>query len=76
MNKLLKDILVFRTNLESEEALDTIRPLLNDHPQIMRWNVDHWDIDKVLRVEANSLAPRAVIQIVQDAGFDCEELPD
>lgn len=76
MNKLLKDILVFRTNLESEEALETIRPLLDDHPQIMRWNVDHWDVDKVLRVEANSLAPHAVIQLVQKAGFDCEELPD
>ena len=76
MNKLLKDILVFRTNLESEEALDTIRPILDDHPQIMRWNVDHWDIDKVLRVEATSLTPHTVIQLVQEAGFDCEELPD
>lgn len=76
MNKLLKNILVFRTNLESEEALETVRPFLDDHPQIMRWNVDHWDIDKVLRIETDWLAPYAVIQLVQNAGFHCEELPD
>ncbi|MEJ7769879.1 MAG: hypothetical protein WKF70_09555 [Chitinophagaceae bacterium] len=76
MNTIINDILVFKTNLASEEALDSIRPILDDHPQIMRWNVDHWDIDKVLRVVTNSLAPHTVIEMVRQAGFVCEELPD
>jgi hypothetical protein len=34
------------------------------------------DIDKVLRVEAESNNPNEIINLVQTAGFECEELPD
>jgi hypothetical protein len=76
MNQLEKEILVFKTDLESEERLETIKPFLDEHPGIIKWNVDKHDIDKVLRIESKNISSADVINLVQKAGFVCEELPD
>ena len=70
------DILVFKTNLYSEEDVKTIEPVLNKIPEVLEWNVDREDIDKVLRVETAKLSPLDLIDILKDAGYFCEELPD
>lgn len=76
MNKQIK-ILVFKTNLETEEGIRAVSTVLDDHPQILRWNVDQWDIDNVLRVEAyDASSPGAIIDLVRNVGFICDELPD
>ena len=70
-------ILVFKTNLESAEGIERIRPILDDHPEILKWNVDQWDIDNVLRVVVcPPFGPSAVIELVRNGGFDCAELAD
>ena len=71
-----KEILVFKTDLGSEDRLEIIKPLLDEHPGILKWNVDRHDIDKVLRIESENISPAVVISIVNQAGFLCEELPD
>lgn len=72
-----KKILVFKTNLETEDGIRTVGTILDDHPEILRWNVDHWDIDKVLRIETYKPSmPSSIIEIVRNVGFDCDELPD
>lgn len=76
MSQLEKEILVFKTDLESEERLEIIKPLLDKHPGILKWNVDKHDIDKVLRIESENISPDVVIGLVKQAGFLCEELPD
>lgn len=76
MNQFEKEILVFKTDLESEERLEIIRPFLDEHPGIIKWNVDKHDIDKVLRIESKNISSADVINLVQKAGFVCEELPD
>ena len=42
-------ILVFKTNIQSPDDLNLLKPLLDDHPHIVRWNVDMEDIDCVLQ---------------------------
>lgn len=76
MDKEIK-ILVFKTNLENVEKIQAVETVLNQQPGILRWNVDHWDVDKVLRIETReSSSAHAIIEVIRRAGFDCDELPD
>jgi len=70
------EVLVFKTNINHENDLDFIGPILDVNPLVLKWNVDREDIDKVLRVETEEIAPGKVIEIISDAGYFCEELPD
>lgn len=71
-----KEILVFKTDLETEERLEAVKPFLDKHPGIFRWTVDRHDIDKVLRIESANVSADDVIDLLQQEGFLCEELPD
>ena len=76
MNQLEKEILVFKTDLETPERLDAIKPFLDQHPGIIKWNVDNHDVDNVLRIESKNMAPAEIIELAKEAGILCEELPD
>lgn len=70
-------ILVFKTNLETEEGIRAVSTVLNDRPEILRWTVDQWDVDNVLRIEASEhSSPSLVMEMIRKVGFDCDELPD
>ena len=70
-------ILVFKTNLTTAEEILAVSPVLDEHPEILRWNVDQWDVDNVLRVEAYEPSNSSmIIQMIRNVGFDCDELPD
>ena len=69
-------VLVFKTNLVSAKDIHRISPLMGDTPGILRWNVDEHDIDNVLRIETSWLLPGDIIQVLTNAGYLCEELPD
>jgi hypothetical protein len=45
-------VLVLKTNLDSDQGIDAIRPILNLHPAIKDWHVDTEDVDNVLRIES------------------------
>jgi len=70
------DILIFKTNLENPELINRAGPLLQNIRGIKRWNVDMNDCDNVLRIESTELSPRSVENILQNAGYYCEELHD
>jgi hypothetical protein len=70
------DILIFKTNLESPELVNRVKPLIQNLQGIRRWNVDMHDCDNVLRIEATELSPRSVEDTLQKAGYYCEELQD
>ena len=75
--ELRSKILVFKTNLETEDGIQAISGVLNDDPGIARWTVDQSDVDNVLRIEAHEPSlPSVFIAMIQKAGFDCDELPD
>jgi hypothetical protein len=70
-------ILVFKTNLEDMGSVHHAGRLLNPMSGIHRWNVDLHDSDNILRIEADPLVtPKLVEDLLQNAGFECEELAD
>ena len=73
---VFSEVLVFKTNILSDEDVEKIGRVLTSESNITRWNIDRDDIDKVLRIECDQLQPEAVIKLLHDAGFECEELPD
>ncbi|GAA4341456.1 hypothetical protein [Flaviaesturariibacter amylovorans] len=71
------DIRVFRTNLGEDAQLRLVQPLLDAHPAVRKWNVDRHDVDQVLRVVVlPGTLSEEIIRLVQEAGCECEELPD
>lgn len=70
------DVLVFKTNVRFQNDLDNIAAYIDSESRILMWNVDMEDKDLVLRVEANAIEPGEVINLVKQAGYYCEELPD
>ena len=67
-------ILVFKTDISSKKRVAAIEPYLSKMQGVVRWNVDLKDIDKVLRIEADSLSPRIIEKRLQTAGYYCQEL--
>ncbi len=71
---LTTEILVFKTNIQTEDHLTQIRDILSPLTAIRRWNVDTDDIDCILRIEANELVCGQIIHLITNAGFHCLEL--
>ncbi len=69
-------VLVFKTNIKFKKDQKRIEPVLNGNRRIRRWNIDRGDRDKVLRIECGLLPPAAIIDLITQAGYYCEELPD
>lgn len=69
-------ILVFKTNIETENAHQQVGLLLNTHHSVIGWNIDREDVDKVLRIESRTDNTHEMIHTIKQAGFICEELPD
>lgn len=71
------EILVFKTNIQPVEKTQVVMPLFNSIDGINKWNIDHEDIDNVLRIEAEDfLSESDIIDQVKSCGFLCEVLPD
>lgn len=69
-------VLVFKTNINNLRQVKSIAASLDGCPEILKWNVDLADIDRVLRVEATHAQCGRVIELVTSAGYACEELTD
>jgi hypothetical protein len=67
-------ILVFKTNIQSPDDVRLVKPLLDEHPHIARWNVDMDDIDCVLRIVSEHLTEEDVINLITPAGYACSGL--
>jgi len=66
---------VFKTDLKSLQAVNTIAPILDLHPQILSWNVDTEDIDNVLRIEGEyDLKENQIIPLLFEYGVISETL--
>ncbi len=69
-------VLVFKTNINNPRQVKSIAGTLDNCPDILKWNVDLADIDKVLRIEATHGQCEPMIELVTRAGYACEELTD
>jgi hypothetical protein len=73
---VFSEVLVFKTNISSDSDVVKVGHVLTSEINIVRWTIDRDDIDKVLRVECDQLQPEAVVMLLRNAGYECEELPD
>ena len=72
----INEILVFKTNIKTDDDKQKVAKVLDALPQTNRWTVDCEDCDCVLRIEAEGISEQQIIETVQRAKFECEELKD
>jgi hypothetical protein len=72
----MSHVLIFKTNVDSEEQWLQASSLLNATDSIIKWNIDREDIDKVLRIESTLPYINSIMKSMEEAGFSCEELLD
>ncbi len=65
---------ILKTSLATSQDLLQLSRFLDCVSPTVDWYVDLEDCDKVLRVESNELDMEEIIEIVQYAGFEAEEL--
>ncbi|WP_288880377.1 hypothetical protein [Pedobacter panaciterrae] len=68
-----KDILLFKTNIQTADDKMLIAKVMEKH-KIEQWTVDQQDVDCVLRIVSPILKLDDVIQLVSKNGYQCEEL--
>jgi len=69
-------ILVFKTNLAFKKDVKKLSESLGFQREIIKWNVDLSDVDRILRIEPAEISANKIIEIVTAAGYSCEELKD
>jgi hypothetical protein len=69
-------ILVFKTNITSDTDRSILRELMPNIKDIIKWNIDVWDIDNVLRIESDNDCSDTIIQHINQAGYSCLPLED
>ena len=70
----LTHILVFKTNIKTNEDKIRINELFSRNNAIEEWSVDCDDIDCVLRLVSYKLSPNEIIKLINQIGFQCQEL--
>ncbi len=74
---LKPEILVFKTNIETEKLIKDISPLFDKLPYLKDWSVDTEDIDNVLRiVTKGNILESDIVNLLLAHGFYCEALED
>jgi hypothetical protein len=66
---------IYGTDISYQEDFQKICKSLMKHPLVLRVNIDHHDIDNVLRIEASSDISDWIAMAVRQHGFKCFELP-
>jgi hypothetical protein len=70
----LSNILIFKTNIQTEFDRLRIKNVLDASQKVLKWNIDMDDVDRVLRVVSDSLTPEQIISVMDYVGFECAEL--
>ena len=68
------NVLVFRTNINTDERIHRAACRLCKLRAICRWSIDLDDVDCVLRIEAEALTEADVIRLLTRAGLQCDVL--
>ncbi len=70
------EVLIFRTDIKSDENLKDITEQLNSLRGIHKWTVDLDAWEKILRVEAKGITANEIEDAVKKKNYFCEELKD
>ncbi|WP_010521519.1 hypothetical protein [Aquimarina agarivorans] len=69
-------IFVFKTSISSKKTIKLLTPHLNKLLAVSDWNFDLEDCDNILRINSQINIVKKTIEILNDIGFECEELPE
>jgi len=72
--KNTENILVFATNIRTNNDKQLISQTLNENSEIHHWNIDQEDIDCVLRVVTYTLSEKQIINLIDTNDFKCTPL--
>lgn len=67
-------ILVFRTNISSEQQIQTLKPELDLLIENNKWSFDLEDCDSILRVETKHNIASKIIDVLNSKGCEAIEL--
>jgi Uri superfamily endonuclease len=68
------DTFTFKTDIDSSEAVATVRKLLDNDKKIQYWHVDFLKEDHLLTITGTDLKAEEIKQILKEAGFEIEEV--
>ena len=66
--------LKFKTNINCGNCVRSVSGFISEVNNIKAWVVDTDDPEKILTVEGEDLKQEAIIEAVEEAGFDIEVL--
>lgn len=66
------EIIKFKTNVDSQEALNKVAPYLDKEDSISKWSIDIESSDNVLSVSGTNIDPQTIKNVVEQAGFRVE----
>jgi copper chaperone len=64
--------LKFKTNIKCGGCIKSVSGFINEVPSVAEWTVDTENPEKILTVKGENVTTEAVIEAVEDAGFDIE----
>jgi hypothetical protein len=68
------EILVFKTSVETQAHVNTLRSLLNKEAGKQQWNFALDDADKIFRTTSTRINAEKTKKLFNLLGFTCEEL--
>ena len=69
------DILILKTNIDTEQKFNYANYILKNFPEIKCWSLDKEDIDKVLRIEVlEGDIKLDIIKLLNKVNIHCEDL--
>lgn len=74
MENIINNILIFATNIKTQNDKQKISLALDENPEIHQWNIDQEDVDCVLRVVSKTLSEEQIINILDNHNFNCTPL--
>lgn len=72
----MREVLVFRTTVDSGAEVSSLQEALDCLVAGGRWNFDLDDRERILRVDSAACRPAQVIAALAKEGYACEELED
>ncbi|HNW69700.1 MAG TPA: heavy-metal-associated domain-containing protein [Bacteroidales bacterium] len=65
---------LFKTSINCGGCLSRVRPILDKEPRIKEWSVDLDHPDRILSVTTEDCTPSDIIDIIDNAGFEIEQI--
>ncbi len=62
----------FKTNINCGSCIRSVTGFIEDVPGLKEWTVDTENPEKILTVKGDNLREEAIVEAVEDAGFDIE----